>query len=83
MTRRMIAWARDCAAKRGLTPRDFEFQMLYGVRTDLQDHLAREGYTVRCYVPYGRHWYWYFLGCAVVPRLAWWDGSAIERSCAP
>ncbi|HEV2765393.1 MAG TPA: proline dehydrogenase family protein, partial [Pyrinomonadaceae bacterium] len=39
----------------------FEFQMLYGVRRDLQEKLAREGYRVRVYVPYGRHWYPYFM----------------------
>jgi hypothetical protein len=37
--------------------------MLYGVRPDLRDALARDGYVVRCYVPYGRDWFTYFLGC--------------------
>ncbi len=39
----------------------FEFQMLYGIRHDLQEKLAREGYNVRVYVPYGKHWYPYFM----------------------
>ncbi|MBC7930601.1 MAG: proline dehydrogenase family protein [Rubrivivax sp.] len=39
----------------------FEFQMLYGVRRDLQEKLAREGYGVRVYVPYGKTWYPYFM----------------------
>lgn len=39
----------------------FEFQMLYGVRRDLQESLARDGYNVRVYVPYGKHWYPYFM----------------------
>jgi proline dehydrogenase len=39
----------------------FEFQMLFGVRRDLQEKLARDGYRVRVYVPYGRHWYPYFM----------------------
>ncbi len=39
----------------------FEFQMLYGIRKDLQEQLRREGYTVRVYVPFGRHWYPYFM----------------------
>ena len=39
----------------------FEFQMLYGVRRDLQVQLARDGYNVRVYVPYGKHWYPYFM----------------------
>jgi proline dehydrogenase len=43
-------------------PRDaFEFQMLYGIRRDLQRQLARDGYNVRIYVPYGKHWYPYFM----------------------
>lgn len=39
----------------------FEFQMLYGVRRDLQERLAGEGYNVRCYVPFGSEWYPYFM----------------------
>ena len=39
----------------------FEFQMLYGVRRDLQARLAREGYGVRIYIPYGMRWYPYFM----------------------
>ncbi len=56
---RLIARARaDAEALR--RPRDsFEFQMLYGVRRDLQEALARAGYRVRVYVPYGREWYPY------------------------
>ena len=38
----------------------FEFQMLYGIRRDLQKKLAAEGFTVRAYIPYGRDWYAYF-----------------------
>ena len=51
------------AAETGRGKDTFEFQMLYGVRPDLQDHLVREGYIVRCYVPYGGQWYAYVLGC--------------------
>jgi proline dehydrogenase len=39
----------------------FEFQMLYGVRRDLQGRLARKGYGVRVYVPFGTAWYPYFM----------------------
>ena len=39
----------------------FEFQMLYGIRRDLQQKLAGEGYNVRVYIPYGAHWYPYFM----------------------
>ncbi|MDC3412330.1 proline dehydrogenase [Aquibacillus sp. 3ASR75-11] len=43
-------------------PRDqFEFQMLYGIRTDRQDELVKEGYKMRVYVPYGDDWYGYFM----------------------
>ena len=49
------------AASRGITPDRFEFQMLYGIRRDLQLALVHEGYTVRVYVPYGREWFPYFM----------------------
>ncbi|WP_209124292.1 proline dehydrogenase family protein [Alkalihalobacillus sp. BA299] len=39
----------------------FEFQMLYGFRTDLQEEIAKEGYTMRVYVPYGNDWFGYFM----------------------
>lgn len=52
-----IRHARDA----GIGKEAFEFQMLYGVRRDLQERLAREGYNVRVYVPYGKHWYPYFM----------------------
>ncbi len=58
---RMIAWAKALAGREGLTQKDYEFQMLYGVRRDLQLALAREGYRVRVYVPYGTEWYPYFM----------------------
>ncbi len=49
-------------AKRDGIGRDrFEFQMLYGVRRDLQERLARAGFTVRVYVPYGSQWYPYYM----------------------
>jgi len=39
----------------------FEFQMLYGIRRDLQEKLVADGYNMRVYVPYGKHWYPYFM----------------------
>jgi proline dehydrogenase len=45
----------------GIDKRSFEFQMLYGVRRDLQTSLAKEGYGVRVYVPFGTEWYPYFM----------------------
>ena len=58
-----IAAARAIATEQGRGVHDFEFQMLYGVRPDLQDALVRDGYQVRLYVPYGGDWFIYFLGC--------------------
>ena len=58
---RMIAATVDHAAREGIGREAFEFQMLYGVRRDLQVQLVRDGYRMRVYVPYGRHWYPYFM----------------------
>ena len=49
------------AAERGITKDKFEFQMLYGIRTDLQSRLVREGYRVRVYIPFGKDWFPYFM----------------------
>ena len=57
----MIAATIRCAAEKRVSKDDFEFQMLYGVRTDLQRRLVRDGYRVRIYVPYGREWFPYFM----------------------
>jgi proline dehydrogenase len=57
----LIARARQFVAARGIAPDRFEFQMLYGVRRDLQEDLQRAGYRVRVYVPFGTHWYPYFM----------------------
>lgn len=58
---RMIDGVLDAVAKSGRKSSDFEFQMLYGVRRDLQSKLAAKGYGVRLYVPYGNAWYPYFM----------------------
>ncbi len=57
----MIAEAKSFATQHGIEPSRFEFQMLYGVRRDLQKQLIREGYNVRVYVPFGHEWYPYFM----------------------
>ena len=57
----MIAAAKSFAAQRNIDRSHFEFQMLYGVRRDLQRKLVAEGYNVRVYVPFGREWYPYFM----------------------
>lgn len=58
---RMIKATIAHAQKEGIGKDAFEFQMLYGVRRDLQGRLARDGYNVRIYVPYGKTWYPYFM----------------------
>lgn len=58
---RIIELTKACAAQLGLSPERYEFQMLYGVTPALQERLADEGFRVRCYVPYGRMWYPYFI----------------------
>ncbi len=57
----MVAAAKAYARERGIDPSRFEFQMLYGVRRDLQRLLVKEGYRVRVYVPFGSAWYPYFM----------------------
>ncbi len=56
-----IERAQHDAQELGLPLRALEFQMLYGIRRDLQTRLAGMGYPVRVYVPYGSHWYPYFM----------------------
>lgn len=58
---RLIARARAFAASRGVAQDRFEFQFLYGIRRDLQERLVADGYRVRVYVPFGTHWYPYFM----------------------
>lgn len=57
----MIRATIDFAAKQGIGKDQFEFQMLYGIRTDLQQQLVRDGYRMRVYIPYGTEWFPYFM----------------------
>ena len=57
----MIAETIRWAARKQISKNDFEFQMLYGIRTDLQRRLVNDGYGVRIYIPYGRDWFPYFM----------------------
>ncbi len=57
----MIAEAKEFAKEHGIDPSRFEFQLLFGVRRDLQRKLVQEGYNVRVYIPFGREWYPYFM----------------------
>jgi proline dehydrogenase len=58
---RIIVEAKRYATAQAIGRERFEFQMLYGVRRDLQESLAREGYNVRVYVPFGTQWYPYLM----------------------
>jgi proline dehydrogenase len=58
---KMIDATIDFSQREGISKEAFEFQMLYGVRRDLQRQLAKDGYNMRVYVPYGKHWYPYFM----------------------
>jgi len=58
---KIIDHAKAFTKTRGIPPARFEFQMLYGVRRDLQYKLRREGYNMRVYVPFGTHWYPYLM----------------------
>jgi proline dehydrogenase len=57
----MITAARNFVSERSIAPDRFEFQMLYGIRRDLQTALHRDGYRLRVYVPFGREWFPYFM----------------------
>jgi len=57
----LIAEARRFAREEGIAPERFEFQMLYGIRRDLQEQLVRDGYNMRVYVPFGTQWYPYLM----------------------
>jgi proline dehydrogenase len=57
----MHALARQRAAERGIDPERYEFQLLYGVRRDLQTSLVQQGHRVRVYIPFGREWFPYFM----------------------
>ncbi len=58
---KMIEIARQVARDHNVAPDRFEFQMLYGVRRDLQAMLVKAGYRVRVYIPFGREWFPYFM----------------------
>ncbi len=57
----MIDATKRFVAEKGVSKQAFEFQMLYGIRTDLQQQLVREGYNMRVYIPYGSDWFPYFM----------------------
>ncbi len=77
---RMIEATIDHVKKENIGKDKFEFQMLYGVRRDLQEQLARDGYNMRVYVPYGKHWYPYFMRrLAERPANVWFIAKNLLR----
>jgi proline dehydrogenase len=58
---KLIVHAKQAALAVGAAPTDFEIQMLYGIRRELQEQLAGQGYRVRVYVPFGSAWYPYLM----------------------
>ena len=57
----IIGHVRKFAQRNGIAPDRFEFQMLYGVRRDLQEQLVQGGYRMRVYIPFGTQWYPYLM----------------------
>lgn len=57
---KLIQATKDYVAEKGISKEDFEFQLLFGIRTKTQQRLTDEGYNVRIYVPFGTHWLPYF-----------------------
>jgi proline dehydrogenase len=80
----MIAATQAYAHEIGL-PRDaYEFQMLYGIRRDLQDRLATEGYRMRVYAPYGTEWFPYYMRrMAERPANVWFVVRALLKESGP
>ncbi len=75
-----LAFAKTYAQKVGLPKQAIEFQMLYGLRRDLQNQYNQEGYPVRVYVPYGTQWYPYYMRrMAERPANVWFFVSNFFR----
>ena len=75
-----IDHALDYARSINLPKQGLEFQMLYGIRTDLQEELTSRGYPVRVYVPYGSEWFSYFVRrLAERPANLWFFLSNLIR----
>lgn len=79
---KIIAEAKRFAKERNIAPDRFEFQMLYGVRRDLQDQVVREGFRMRVYVPFGSQWYPYLMRrLAERPaNIAFMAGNIVKES---
>ncbi|MCA9873842.1 MAG: proline dehydrogenase family protein, partial [Anaerolineales bacterium] len=78
---KMIQATLDYVKSHNIDPQAFEFQMLYGIRRDLQEKLVADGYQVRVYVPYGTAWYPYFMRrLAERPANLWFFVSNLLRN---
>jgi proline dehydrogenase len=58
---KIIDWTKNFVVENGVGKEEFEFQMLYGIRTNLQKKLVEEGFQMRVYIPFGTHWYPYYM----------------------
>jgi proline dehydrogenase len=58
---KIIDWTKRFVKENGVGSEEFEFQMLYGIRSNLQKKLVEEGYQMRVYIPFGTHWYPYYM----------------------
>lgn len=77
---KMIDGVKEYAARRGIPPDRYEFQMLHGIRRELQLRLAADGYRMRVYVPYGTEWYPYFMRrLAERPANLWFFATSFFR----
>jgi proline dehydrogenase len=78
----IIAEAKRFAKEKGIAADRFEFQMLYGVRRDLQEQIVKEGYRMRVYVPFGSQWYPYLMRrLAERPaNIAFMAGNIVKES---
>ena len=78
---KMIGAVREFSTANNIAASAFEFQMLHGVRRDLQDQLSRDGVRVRIYIPYGTEWYPYFMRrLAERPANVWFIVRNLFRS---
>jgi len=58
---KIIDWTKNFTQTNGVGKDEFEFQMLFGIRKKLQEELVKEGYRMRAYIPFGTHWYPYYM----------------------
>jgi proline dehydrogenase len=78
---KMISATREYASSQKIALDRFEFQMLYGIRRDLQSQLVKEGYRMRVYVPFGTHWYPYLMRrLAERPANVWFVVKNVLKS---